>query len=1302
MRRFAFRLARWLGWLLGLGGVALFSAFVWLTATEAGCRWWVGQLDQRLPELSVGKVRGNLWQGLTLEKLHWRSGDGMRIEAQQASLAVGWAPFWQFRFDLDSVALQHARVVLPASSATGTSTPSTVPPGFDLSLPLPISVRALRVDDLQVLRAGSPHPVLSLPRLHARLHAEGRQLRLVLHEARLQLPAGTGQSIGVDARGRVRLGLAEPNRLSASLAVLTRTPQGWLDSHLALSGKLADVAARVGATWTGFDTPQAAISAQGRVRPTGAEISRLEVDGLGGMVCGSGRLDWQQAFTAAFDGQARSLHPEGLLADLGPPLSGQGNVPTRFDWSLKYAGGDQPPRLSWTLSQLSGQLSGVQFDDLHLGGRLQGDRLEARVDQGTLLDGQVAAQLSLGLSGAQPISARLDLKQARLEPLLGLARRLGLSGMADTADKVGGDLSLTARLDGRLGGSDIGQRSLTIALDPLQGQLTLAGRQRPVKAQLQASLQGADQWRVTRGNVQLGSTRLELSGQLAGDSAQLSGRLKAPQLADFPWPLLGLPALGGSVDGRVDLSGALKRPSLKLDLSAAGLRIGTAADATRIGKLHLSASSTPELSRWQQAAVALKLSAAGIDLPGGAPRIDALRVDSDGWLAQQQTHLVMDSGKRKLQLQLDGGWQGAAGWQGWLRRLQLHDPQLGKVALRKPAKLTLGVERQQLGHACLAQGDSHLCLQGTHATTGSRLVLDGDLSLALLHSWLPPDLSLPGRTKLNADLSLNPQGRPGGKLALQLPDNALILRTATGSQRFNYHDLGLKARLAGEQLHLDLTGRVDPDVALSGQGTIGLTGTRPLALTLDLRAADLRPFAPLLAQFTDAVDNPAGAVQARLSLGGTIARPQTEGQITATGLGFDVPASGVAYSDGRIEATIDRKAQLRFKGSLRGDTITEPPDAASADKTAKSDKTDDEKVKHASRHPNRGTSQPVGRLAVTGSADLARLPKWHLDAEVLGNTVPMLALPNLYAWATPDLKIAADQAGARITGSVLLPKVRARVEKLPESAVAPTQDVVIEGQRAEAKPQRYSVRADIRLRLGDAVTLEGMGFSSHLGGGMKLQLQPGSPVAAFGEIDLIDGRYQAYGQDLKIDNGRLIFAGPVGDPGLAVTASRKVGDTEVGLKIGGTLRDPKTDVYSSPSMSQSEALSLLLTGRKLNDSNAADGAMLLAAISGLGISQGENIARDIGQTLGLDEVGVDSGGSGEGLSGARLTLGKRIGDRLFVRYAVGVLGGVGELITRYKINRFLDLQVTAAPDAQGGDLIYRIERGKPKQESSGK
>ena len=88
------------------------------------------------------------------------------------------------------------------------------------------------------------------------------------------------------------------------------------------------------------------------------------------------------------------------------------------------------------------------------------------------------------------------------------------------------------------------------------------------------------------------------------------------------------------------------------------------------------------------------------------------------------------------------------------------------------------------------------------------------------------------------------------------------------------------------------------------------------------------------------------------------------------------------------------------------------------------------------------------------------------------------------------------------------------------------------------------------------------------------------PASATGELAIRDGSYRAYGQNLDIRTGRLLFAGgPLTTPGLDVEAVRRpASDVLVGVRVRGTLREPVFALFSEPDMSQSRQLSWLVLG----------------------------------------------------------------------------------------------------------------------------
>jgi translocation and assembly module TamB len=223
------------------------------------------------------------------------------------------------------------------------------------------------------------------------------------------------------------------------------------------------------------------------------------------------------------------------------------------------------------------------------------------------------------------------------------------------------------------------------------------------------------------------------------------------------------------------------------------------------------------------------------------------------------------------------------------------------------------------------------------------------------------------------------------------------------------------------------------------------------------------------------------------------------------------------------------------------------------------------------------------------------------------------------------------------------------------------------------------------------VQLTGFGLDATVGGRLTVRETPGQPTVGSGDISLA-GPYKAYGQDLTIEQGHLLFAGtPIDNPRLNIVAVRRIEDDNVkaGLRIGGTARAPQMTVFSDPAMGQAEALAYLVTGKPLDSVGAEDGDMMQSAARSLGTAAGGLLAKRLGGRLGVDEVGIKES---EMLEGAAFTVGEYLSPRLYLSYGVGLFEP-GEVITlRYNVTRALAVQALSGPDDMRAGVVFRIER----------
>jgi len=186
----------------------------------------------------------------------------------------------------------------------------------------------------------------------------------------------------------------------------------------------------------------------------------------------------------------------------------------------------------------------------------------------------------------------------------------------------------------------------------------------------------------------------------------------------------------------------------------------------------------------------------------------------------------------------------------------------------------------------------------------------------------------------------------------------------------------------------------------------------------------------------------------------------------------------------------------------------------------------------------------------------------------------------------------------------------------------------------------------------------------------------------------VEGKYKAYGQDLTIEKGRLIFVGLIDDPGIDIRAFRKIKDVTAGVNVQGTLKAPGFHVYSMPSMDESDVLSYILYGRPMRQLSGSEGNKLYGASISAGLSAGGFIAKKIGARFGVEDVEIQKGESPEQ---SALFIGKYLSPKLYLSYGIGLFEPVNTVRIRYDLTRRLQVQTEYGLES-GGDVFYIIER----------
>lgn len=754
----------------------------------------------------------------------------------------------------------------------------------------------------------------------------------------------------------------------------------------------------------------------------------------------------------------------------------------------------------------------------------------------------------------------------------------------------------------------------------------------PLSLRARGGWQG-DTLTLATAELRQGSSRISASGT-AWPTLDLKTALDSPDLTAL-WP-----HLAGVLQLQAQIKGDPTFPSVRF--TGRGSDIAWA-DSLRTGSLTVDGLVAPE------GPMDLTLDLTDI---GGAATVSALHAELRGRTGDHTLALTATLPQGVLEVRLAGVLDAETlAWSGQLTRADLKPDRLPALVLRAPADLRLSATASALAPACWDSDPSSrigLCLNADVAPgrTRARVELER-FDYGVIATFLPPRWRLEGEMAGHVDVAID----DGGPTRLDVD-----LQTAAGGL-----DIGRQAAITFSPGHiriLDGAEGLTLDVDLpTSQGGIRISGeaspgsdwlARSLDARLQARFDDLSWINRLSPEFRELE----GALNADVHATGTLGQPVFDGQVELNLPQIYLVTPGITLTD------LQARLQAR-PGELAN--ITARATAGS------------------------------GTLAVDGTVALDS-DNPDLTLKITGDEAQLVDLADARVWVSPDLEVRFAGRRLDVTGRVDVPRATLTPRGF-EGGLAPSSDQVIIRADATETSSLLELYANVTVALGDKVSFDGFGLKSKLSGQINARQSPGRAATGRGEIRLIGGRYQAYGQDLSIETGRLLFSGgPITDPAIEIRATRAPrDDIEVGVSVRGRLDAPEFALFSSPGMPQDQQLSWLILGRDLSASGGGDDqAALAGAALSLGLSGSDFLAQRLKGGLRIDDISIGAR-PGEDPEAAKITIGKYLSPKLYVSYGVGLFqpGHIFRLL--YDIGRGFKLQ-TETGVASGADLLYTIER----------
>lgn len=1234
---------KWFNWTIVIPTLLMLFLLLVLVYTPLGLRFNLWLAQQFVPELSVQQVNGSLLGGIHLQGVAFQQQD-LSVSVDDVQLNINPNCIWQVKLCIPLISVSgltlEATFAEAEETTAETKSTSSFPPV--IILPIPFEITQLQLSEIQ-------------------LNVNGNSLYWQSFSTRI---SGWGSRIQLDETNwqKIRLSLAETEQ-TVTTEPFQYIPPLLPELHFPLAVYISQF------QLTDFvllqEVPQKLELLQFGLQLQGNDIKLLDLllqhdlVNLSGAAELSAKADYplKAQFSALFSeplaGQQLDLNVGGSFRKLQLQLNASQKLQAQMQAELQLLTANLPltvqiqsEKLYWPLEQ-EPQVT-LRDTSLQLSGDLTALQLKTRTDYQTSMapDGKLSAEGILSTSEIRQLSLVVQTLGGELKANMSANWQQNPAWQTELtlADIQPGLYwpEYQGIISGQL--KHKGQLSSDGNLHIVLSDMALDGKLRDFPLQLSGNLdatintaQNLYQFDSPELVVRHGENTIKIQGSLS-DEWQLKLALDLPDLADT------LPEVTGTISGNAQVTGALLTPAIKASLQADTLQWQDArlAELTLQADVAISDNIQGELqfhaadaSYQQQQLTTLNLSLSGSEL-------------------DHQLTLDLKAPQLNTQLALTGKFERDQQWIGALNQAGIQTVQ-GEWTLLSALNMVLSIPQQRidLQQHCWQQQQSQLCFDDSSISQekGQVALQLKQFALDSLSSFIPERSQLSGT--LDAQLSAQWQNSAFPEVSL----------TVNGQQGYVQHQFdlpvilpwqqfSLQTQLTAQQLNSELQIQFSETSRLISTATLidPQSDNRQLQARFQLERFTLDFLKPLLDEYSQL----SGVINSDLELTGNLASPYIVGHFTLDDLTIKGKLAPVDIDHARLHLDVDGTA-----AALNGQLKT-----------------------------------PDGTIDLAGDLDWQDISQWQANMKIKGDEL-RLQIPQAQLRVKPDLTLTATPALTKVTGTVRIPSALISVDSLPESAVSLSKDLIL--LDAELQPLTTTAEStslletDLTVILEDRVRLEAFGLKTRLSGQLRVQQQAGS-LRVNGAVNMLDGTFRSYGQDLLIRQGKMNFNGPADNPFLNVEAIRNPANMEddviAGIRVTGPADSPSAEIFSEPVKPQANALSYLLFGRDLDSSSGGSTAnTITTSLIGMSIASSSKLVGEIGEAFGVRDLTLDTAGAGDN---SQVTVSGYLTQDLQVKYGIGIFNAIGEFTLRYRLMRNLYLEAVSGLD-NAVDLLYKFE-----------
>jgi len=229
---------------------------------------------------------------------------------------------------------------------------------------------------------------------------------------------------------------------------------------------------------------------------------------------------------------------------------------------------------------------------------------------------------------------------------------------------------------------------------------------------------------------------------------------------------------------------------------------------------------------------------------------------------------------------------------------------------------------------------------------------------------------------------------------------------------------------------------------------------------------------------------------------------------------------------------------------------------------------------------------------------------------------------------------------------------------------------------------------DLQVVVPSGLWIRGRNLNVELEGDVRLKQQLAVPTVV-GNLEARQGTLNFVGRTFTLERGKVQFYGEDEiNPGLDIRLNSKVSSTDVYVTMSGTLKEPKVELTSSPSMPEADIMSLLVMGKTADDLNGDQAQLVAQRAAAVAATYGAaELQKKMAGPLGVDMITLNPGGGPEGENS--VVVGKYLSPKALLKYEQALDSAAGFFVTlEYTLTQTITLQTIAGTWQSGAEISW--------------